>query len=223
MNYFAHAIRFLDRGVFAIGTSLPDMLSVVDRRSRLRSKLVEPFADGSPTFQAELAAGVLQHLEDDRWFHTTEGFLVTTGQLTEIFRRVIGSHDGMSCSFLGHIVTELQLDAALDERYPGLLDDYYQRLAEIDAGAIAVEIDRLATKPVEGFAYLIEQFRIAQFIRDYRDPQRLLYRLNQVMKRVKLDQLPEQTTDALAESWEIVRSRMEVLLPSEFFDYAAIG
>jgi hypothetical protein len=223
MNYFAHAIRFLDRGVFAIGTSLPDMLSVVDRRSRLRSKNVSPFADGSQSFQAEIAAGVLQHLEDDRWFHTTEGFLLTMDELTRIFKRVIGTHDGMRCSFLGHIVTELQLDAALDERYPNLLDEYYYRLNEIDAIAVAAEVDRLATKPVDGFAYLIEQFRKAQFLRDYRDPQTLLFRLNQVMKRVKLDQLPDLTTKALAESWEIVQTRVEDLLPPKFFDYDAIG
>jgi hypothetical protein len=223
MNYLAHAIRFLDRGVFAISTSLPDMLSVVDRRSRLRSKFVLPFADESQSFQAELAAGVIQHLEDDRWFHTTEGFLLTSGELTGIFKRVIGTHDGMRCSFLGHIVTELQLDGALDERYPGLLDEYYARLDEIDATAVAKEVDRLATKPVDGFAYLIEQFRKAQFLRDYRDPKTLLLRLNQVMKRVKLDRLPEITTRALTESWEIVSARVKELLPHDFFDYAAIG
>ena len=219
MNYFAHAIRYLDRGTFAIGTSLPDMLSVVDRRSRLRTRFVEPFADGSKTFQAELAAGVLQHLQDDQWFHTTEGFYLTTGEVTRIFRRVIGTHDGMRCSFLGHIVTELQLDAALDERYPGRLEEYYCRLEEIDANAVAAEIDLLATKPVERFAYLMEQFRKARFMFDYRNPQSLLMRLNQVMKRVGLDQLPEHTVQALSESWEVVRQNIEALLPPEFFDY----
>ena len=113
MNYFAHALQFLDRPAFVIGTSMPDMLSVVDRKMRLRSRKVDPFADGSGTFEAELAAGILQHLKDDRWFHQTRGFLVTSGELTRLFKEVLGSEDGVRCPFLGHIVTELQLDGAL--------------------------------------------------------------------------------------------------------------
>ena len=67
MNYFAHAIRFLDRPVFAVATGLPDMLSVIDRKMRLRARRLEPFADGSGSFEAEVAAGAMQHLDDDRW------------------------------------------------------------------------------------------------------------------------------------------------------------
>ncbi len=91
MNYFAHGIRFLDRPWFLAGTALPDWLSVIDRRVRLRPKLLTPIADGSSTVEAELAAGALRHIEDDRWFHKTRAFAeATAGRLTRIFRDIHG-------------------------------------------------------------------------------------------------------------------------------------
>lgn len=219
MNYFAHALQFLDRPAFVIGTSMPDMLSVVDRKMRLRSKRVDPFADGSGTFDAELAAGILQHLKDDRWFHQTRGFLVTSGKLTRLFKEVLGSEDGVRCPFLGHIVTELQLDGALAERYPDKLDEYYDRLSEIDATAVENSVNQMATRTSDRLAYLIGRFHEEQFLRDYQEPNRLLFRLNQVMLRVRLDPLPDEMADALAASWSIVRDRVEELLPRDRFPF----
>ena len=219
MNYFTHALQFLDRPTFVIGTSLPDMLSVVDRKMRLRSKKVDPFADGSGTFEAELAAGILQNLKDDRWFHQTRGFLVTIGELTRLFTEVLGSEDGVRCPFLGHIVTELQLDGALVERYPDKLDKYYDRLGEIDAEAVQDSVNRMATRTSDRLSYVIGRFHQEQFLRDYQEPDRLLFRLNQVMLRVRLDPLPHEMVDALASSWSIVRGRVEELLPCDRFSF----
>lgn len=219
MNYFSHALQFLDRPTFVIGTSMPDMLSVVDRRMRLRARRVDPFADGSGTFEAELAAGILQHLEDDRWFHQTRGFLEISGELTRLFKEVLGSEDGIRCPFLGHIVTELQLDGVLIERYPKQLDQYYERLAEIDAQAVEASVNRMATKTSDGLAYLIGRFHEEQFLRDYGEPERLLIRLNQVMLRVRLAPLPAEMAGALARSWSIVHGRVEDLLPRDRFSF----
>jgi hypothetical protein len=219
MNYFAHALQFLDRPTFVIGTSMPDMLSVVDRKMRLRSKTVDPFADGSGKFDAELAAGILQHLKDDRWFHQTRGFLVTSGELTRMFKEVLGSEDGVRCPFLGHIVTELQLDGALAERYPDKLDRYYERLGEIDATAVENSVNQMATRTSDRLACLIRRFFEEQFLRDYQEPNRLLFRLNQVMLRVRLDPLPDEMAQALAASWSIVRDRVEELLPRDRFSF----
>lgn len=198
---------------------MPDMLSVVDRKMRLRSKRVEPFADGSRTFDAELAAGILQHLYDDRWFHQTRGFLMTSGELTRLFKGVLGREDGVRSPFLGHIVTELQLDGALVERYPNKLDEYYERLRAIDAQAVENSVNQMATKTSDRLAYLIGRFCEEQFLRDYQEPNRLLFRLNQVMLRVGLDTLPDEMTDALASSWDVVRDRVDELLPPDRFSF----
>jgi hypothetical protein len=195
MNYFSHAIRFLDRPVFAVSTGLPDMLSVADRKVRLRSRRMEPFRETASPFDAEVAAGALQHLEDDAWFHKTRAFLETSAELTRLFRETIGVGDGMRCSFLGHIVTELQLDGVLAERYPALLDQYYELMGEADAVAIQDCVNRMAAKQTERLAILIPKFHQEQFLRDYAEPARLRFR------------------------WRIVESRAEALLPPEHFEF----
>src|SRR6516225_980121 len=107
MNYFAHGIHLIDRPYALAGAALPDWLSVVDRSVRLRTRHVEPFADGSRSPAAELAAGVLKHFEDDGWFHRTAAFAVTSAELTVLFRSALPADEGHRPAFLGHILTEM--------------------------------------------------------------------------------------------------------------------
>ncbi len=217
MNYFAHAIRFLDRPVFAIATGLPDMLSVIDRSMRLREKRVTPFLETSDAFRADVAAGILQHLNDDQWFHGTRAFVETSAELTGMFRKILPHDDSPRCSFLGHIVTELQLDGALHEAHPGALDRYYDLLDDVDRARMADDVNAMATKTSDRLERLLAAFAKEQFLRDYPYPSRLRLRLNQVMLRVGLEQLPVEIEEALATSWGIVLSRVDGLLPSNFF------
>lgn len=197
------------------------MLSVADRKVRLRTRRMEPFRETATPFDAEIAAGALQHLEDDAWFHKTRAFVETSAELTRLFRESIGVGDGMRCSFLGHIVTELQLDGILAVRYPALLDRYYDVLGEVDPFAIQSCVNRMAARQTERLAVLMQKFHQERFLWDYSDPARLRFRLNQVMLRVRLEQLPEVLEEALAESWRIVESRAEELLPPEHFEFPA--
>ncbi len=82
MNYFAHALPFLDRPYFVAGTAVPDWLAVADRQVRLRSKHAEAFLDDADPCVAEVAGGILQHLRDDAQFHATRAFAETSLELT---------------------------------------------------------------------------------------------------------------------------------------------
>lgn len=213
MNYFAHAVRFLDRPHFLIGTALPDMLSVSDRRSRLRSKNVLPFASDAHFETAELAAGVLQHLHDDGWFHNTLAFHNVTGDLTKMFRGALpNDDDGHRPAFLGHIVTELLLDSVLIARNPGALDRYYVALGNVDPEFVQATVNRMVREPAERLAGLIPLFRTERFLFDYSDSERLLYRLNQVMRRVKLQPLPAEVVSVLDAARTIVEQHADELL-----------
>lgn len=213
MNYFAHGIRFTDRPYFLAGTACPDWLSVVDRRVRLRARRVLPFADGSGSPDAEIAAGVLQHLEDDRRFHETRAFVEMSGEMTRLIRNVLGREDGFRPGFLGHIITEIILDGVLIQRHPRLLDAYYRAIAAIDAEAVQRAVNRMARGETRRLAGLILLFHREQFLRDYLDPVRLLFRLNQVMQRIRLRPLPDELADAIEAGWELIRPRTDDLLP----------
>ena len=213
MNYFAHGLRFVDRPYVLVGTALPDWLSVVDRRVRLRTRHMQPFADGSGTPLAEVAAGVLQHLEDDAWFHKTAAFAVASAKLTILFREALPSDDGHRPAFLGHILTEMLLDAVLIERDPSALAAYYAAFERLDAELVEESVNRMAPQPIDGLSGSISLFARERFLTDYLDTKRLLYRLNQVMRRVKLNPLPESFESALETARGIVAEYAAGLLP----------
>lgn len=215
MNYFAHGVRFLDRPYFLAGTALPDWLSVVDRQVRLRARRVEPFARGDATPEADLAAGVMQHLRDDAWFHATPAFARVSAELTRMFREALPPDDAHRPSFLGHIVTEMLLDGVLIARDPPLLDAYYTAFAEVDAGRIELAVNRMARHSTDRLALFIPLFRRERFLADYQDPSRLLARLNQILRRVTLSPLPVETERVLRAARAIVETNASELLPRD--------
>jgi hypothetical protein len=215
MNYFAHGFRFIDRPWFLAGTALPDLISVVDRRVRLRARRVEPFATGAPTPEAELAAGVMQHLHDDAWFHSTAAFHAVSGRLTGLFRAALPPDDAHRPSFLGHIVTEILLDGLLVVENPTTLDAYYAALETLDPLRIEQAVNRMSRHSTDQLSPFFPLFLRERFLADYSDPRRLLARLNQVMRRVKLSPLPASFEHPLREAWWIVESSAAALLPRE--------
>jgi hypothetical protein len=213
MNYFAHGVRFLDRPYFLAGTAIPDWLSVVDRQVRLRAKRVEPFAEGTATPEAELAAGILQHLHDDAWFHATPAFARVSAELTLLFRESLPPDDAHRPSFLGHIVTEMLLDAVLIARDPPALAAYYDALLRVDGERIERAVNRMARRPTDRLALFIPLFHQERFLADYLAPARLFVRLNQILRRVKLAPLPPATQSVLPDALKIVEPSAGDLLP----------
>jgi len=201
---------------------MPDFLSVVDRKVRFRMRHVEPFLTDNEHTTAEFAGGVLQHLEDDRWFHKTRGFFEVTGELTLLFREHVEQDDRFRAAFLGHIVTELLLDRVLIADHPGTLDRYYESWSQVDREQIQQTVNRMSREQTDRLVRGLRLFQEERFLYDYADSQRLLYRLNQVMKRVKLPPLPERTLVVFAKGEAIIRDRWRDLLPLEHFDLSHV-
>lgn len=189
---------------------------MADRGVRLRSRRVAPFADEPDSPRAEFAKGVLRHLADDDWFHSTRAFHETTAELARAFKP-LGEDDGFRAGFLGHIATELLLDAVLIERDPSCLDRYYAAVSEVDVNAVHEFVSEMAPRPPERLPKFITLFRDVQFLRCYTDPARLLTRINQVLDRVKLSHLPPQAIKVLESSYALVEERADALLPPEQF------
>ena len=207
MNYLSHAIEFLDRPLFMASTGVPDMLSVIDRKVRIRRKSLKPFFNDTDLAVVEVARGIAQHLEDDRWFHGNEVFQNLNVEFSKAIRDVHPDDESMRPWFLGHIVIELLLDAHLSQQNPGALERYYENLATVDATFIQRVINRVAMRPTDQFVRLFDAFQREQFLFDYVVDDRLAYRLNQVMKRVGL----EQFDDAIASLFSGFRERVLML------------
>jgi len=178
----------------------------------MRPRRVQPFADGSGSPTAELAAGILQHLHDDGWFHRTRAFAEVTGALTHLFRTLLPQDEGMRPSFLGHIVTELILDGLLIARQPEELHAYYAALSQVDPAIVERAVNGMSRDHTANLAIFIPLFERERFLWDYFEPAKLLRRLNQVLSRIKLNALPAETIGVLEESWKIVELRADDLL-----------
>jgi hypothetical protein len=212
VNYFAHALPFLDDPYFAVGTGVPDWLSVVDRRVRMRMKYVEPFTvDPDPTIAA-VAGGVRQHLADDAHFHGTRAFAETNIELIVLMRDVLDGETGLRPGFLGHLLAEVLLDAALVAEHPDELQQYYRLLESTDATVVEAAVNRMAPRPTERLATMIVMFTRERILSDYLEDAKLLRRLNQVMRRIRLEPLPDRFAEILPAAREVVARRREELL-----------
>jgi len=212
MNYLAHGWRFANDPYFLAGTAAPDWLSVIDRKTRLRSRVAAGFIEDADPVLAAVARGVMQHHADDAWFHATLAFNELNLAFALEIRDALPGDEGFRPSFLGHILVELLLDATLTEDQPGRLDDYYAALAALDPAATELAIDRLATRPTQRVAALIPRFIAERFLYDYLHDGKLLTRLNHVMRRVGLPQLPPSLVALFPEMRQRVRERMAELL-----------
>ena len=214
MNYFAHGRLFVDEPYFLAGTAVPDWLNVVDRKVRVRSKHALPHSDDADPQVAALARGVGQHHRDDAWFHETQAFTDLSWRLTVVVRDALAPDPGLRPSFLGHILVEILLDATLIAEDTAGLEAYYRAIERLDPHAVQDAVNRMAPNPCDRLAPLVAGFCRERFLWDYTDDARLWYRLNQVMRRVKLAPLPEPFQDLLPEARRLVAERkMELLTP----------
>ena len=212
MNYFAHALPFLDRPYFAAATGIPDWLTVVDRKVRLRSKHVEPFLEDADPQIAAVAGGVLQHIRDDARFHRSRPFVETSLELTTRARDALGDAVGLRPAFLGHLLTEVLLDATLIAENPGGTEKYFGLLESVDPGRIEAAVNRMAPQTTNRLASMISHFREARILSDYLEDAKLMGRVNQVMHRVKLPEVPDDFAEFLPAARRLVASRKNELL-----------
>ncbi len=212
MNYFAHGHAYLDDPYFLAGTAVPDWLNVVDRRVKVRRKAVQPFVESADSIVVSIARGIAQHHEDDTWFHQSRCFAELSLQFTVAARDALDRDAGFRPSFLGHILVEILLDAQLIDEQPLRLGRYYDALSAVDPDAVAGAVGRMARQPLPLLAAFIPRFIAERFLPDYLDDEKLLVRLNQVMRRVNLPLLPAEFCEILPPARREVASRKDELL-----------
>lgn len=216
MNYLAHAWSFLRDGSAdpyeLAGVAVPDWLCVAARRTKCRSRDATPHLESDDPRLAALARGVCRHHADDGWFHESPAFGGLSLGFAKTVRETLGESTSMRPWFLGHILVELLLDDELARREPGLLDWYYELMARADGAWVAAAIERMSGRDVGGLAHFVDRYVAVRFLADYRDDDSLVMRLNQVMKRVRLNDLPAEFTPLLREFRGAVAASFDSLI-----------
>lgn len=212
MNYLTHGRAHLASPYVVAGTAVPDWLGVLDRRIRVRSARATPWLDADDERIAAVARGIIQHHADDRWFHETRAFAELNLSFAVRIRDVLPADEGFRPSFLGHILVELLLDDTLAADEPGLLDNYYRALEALDREVIERAVELVAGRPAARLGWLVQRFCEERFLYDYADDGKLLTRLNAVLRRVGLPQLPAEFCQVLPQARDDVRRRKSELL-----------
>ena len=188
---------------------------------RLRERLLTDDA-ADPRLRA-FCAGVRRHLHDDGWFHGTRAFAEVTARLGVTLRETFGPGDGFRSGFLGHVGMEMLLDDVLRARVPGCLPRYYAAVDAVDPEEVQAFVNRLHPVGTDRLAKTIRGFRESRFLEDYADPARLLFRMNQVCRRVRLTPLPAAAAGVLAEARAMVDDRRYDLLPPARYAWPAVA
>ncbi len=195
MNSFAHALPFLDDPYFAVGCCIPDWLSACDRKCRARERRASAFIGSKDPLIAKVAGGVVQHHQDDLWFHQTAAFNQMVVEFSVSLRDVFDDNHSLRPRFFGHVVIELFLDALLDEKFPGELERFYNQLELIDGNCVENAVNLFANRPTDKLAAGIERFRQARYLFDYRTDRGVAFRIGGVFKRLKLEPFDERILD----------------------------
>lgn len=204
----------MDRSLVAVCTGVPDWLSVIDRKIRIRPRMATAHLDSSDAVIASVARGVMQHIDDDRWFHATEAFVQTNLQLAVELRDLLPGDAGFRPMFLAHILIEVMLDEMWINQDRGLAERYYEAVQQCDAPEVQRAINVISGKPSDKIVETINRYVDTAFLYDYADDDRLHFRMNQVMKRVGLSPLPDQIRDWYVDARATVAlRRMRLLTP----------
>lgn len=212
VNYLAHALTGLDQPYFVAGTSVPDWLSVVNRRMRVRSAHATQWLEDEDSRIRSLAAGVIRHHYDDQWFHGTLAFAELSMQFAVELRELLIGDEGFRPSFVGHIAVEMLLDAELIRQDRTLADRFYRALASLDCELVQVVVNKMATATSPHLSTLVPHFVAEGFLYDYCEDDSMRWRLNQVMKRVGLPPLPQTLVPWLKSARTRVALRRDELL-----------
>ena len=175
MNCFTHALPFLDDEHFVVGSCLPDWLGACDRKCRVREKAAQKFIDHEDPRVASLAKGIVQHHQDDFWFHQTPAFNALNLNFAVELRELLGQERSMRPSLIGHMLVEMFLDAFLHRSFPGMLDRYYQQVAKVNPAFVQETINQFATRTTDKLEYAMNRFNEVKFLYDYETEQKALF------------------------------------------------
>ncbi len=227
MNFLAHfeiATRFLmpkePLPAYVLGTALPDLLPLAERRVRLRSAQVAS-AEAGTAFEAALRAGVSVHLATDAAFHKTAAFASAQAEVSGLLAEA--RFEGMRVRrfFVAHVLTELVLDAALLRADPALADRFYDAFAVAGFDAAALWTEKATAKPLPHLPYVLKRFAETQYLRHYADDDGVATGLSNLCRRAGQDTFEGKNFARLVSVVRQAAARMPNFIPALLDETAA--
>ncbi len=226
MNFLAHfqiAAQFLmpkqPFSAYVVGTALPDLLPLAERRVRLRPAQIAA-AEARTEFEAALAAGVSAHLATDAVFHKTAAFASAQAEVSEMLAEA--AFDGMRVRrfFVAHVLTELVLDATLLRADPAPADGFYEAFAAADFRSAAQWTEAVTGRALPHLPQVLTRFADAQYLRHYAEDDGVATGLSNLCRRAGQDTFEGENFSRLVAIVGQAAEQMPPFVPALFGETA---
>jgi hypothetical protein len=181
MNFLSHF--YFDRETtdcyLILGTVLPDLLKNADKTIIIHpEKLVH--ADSAVN---SIIRGWNKHLEVDRYFHSSDFFLIHSHQLK---KQLLPAIEGSPVKpfFLGHIALELILDNLLLTTQKVTADGFYDHLDGCEADVVDEFLTFAGLKNTAVFFKFYDDFKKSRYLHSYAETPQITYALKRICMRV---------------------------------------
>lgn len=187
MNILSHAFvaRTIDDDQYLFGTSLPDILSMYNRKLRIDQAL--NYLQNSANM-ANISAGINNHITADCSFHTSEFF--RQGQYNIRIQLEPITQIPVKRFFLAHILFEMLLDRYLIKLFPSFLVRYYQIYTPNFCQQIASTITTCYQIPDNSFHLFLNRFVESRFLYSYLEMDQLVLRAARVIMNTGKRNIP---------------------------------
>ncbi len=188
MNFLSHYYfhNDQDNNYFTVGLTLPDLLGFHSKRIRVNKKfLVEKMSKTSCMKTRALAAGMIVHLELDRWFHNSSYFKNQIFFLQNKYSAISSDKDILP-GFYAHIIMEILIDRYLLKIQPDIADKFYESYKKFDFSLAAEIFADLKNFDREKFLSLSRDVAHSSFLREYVNDHAIINILKRVSRRINV-------------------------------------
>lgn len=182
MNFLSH--YYFDRNQPAlkvVGSLLPDLIKNAGvNKVKSPLKNIDLLEDNSYT---DLLAGWRNHIEVDKYFHSSDFFLHHSQALKEDIK-IVTEGSEVRPSFLGHIALELILDHLLIQQNLIQVGNLYVALQEADKEIITSFILQCNEQEIDRILEFIQRFSASKYLLSYQKMENIAYALNRICMRL---------------------------------------
>ena len=197
MNFLSHGllVRRRESADLLIGSALPDLAPLADRRLRLTAPRLERLErDGA----ADVAAGCRHHHKVDRAFHYGEPFHRARHVVEDA---IVGDDLPLWKSMLAHMLVEIGIDAEILRRFPDFARKTYPAAFDhYPWDDLLSRIERACDSPTDALADLVGRFDSGAFLLSYESDAGVLDRIDGMSLRLGRRELGSYGRDALVEA-----------------------
>ncbi len=227
MNFLAHyvvATRFLTPveplSAYVVGTALPDLLPLAERRVRLRPARVAS-VEIQTEFEAALAAGISAHLATDAAFHKTAAFALAEAEVSTLLAEAAFEGIRVRRFFVAHVLTEIVLDAALLRAGPALAGRFYGPFAAADFDLAVQWTEAVTGRALPHLPYVLARFAETQYLRHYAQDDGVATGLSNLCRRAGQDMFEGENFSRLVAVVAQAAEQMPKFVPALFSETAA--